>query len=173
MPPPWRCAVPRIALVGFTSSFGCFIAAANSQTRITFNGARAGLLVILVVVPYFALHGNAVAIFSDEAGIGTVPILIVYLLANISLPFYVLATNRSAFRPVRHALVPLIGTAVLVYGVYEFVQPSQPPPGNVFWAWILGIVLVAAVATAIVYLRRPGALQHAVTAGPEYIEADA
>jgi len=197
VPPPWRCAVPRIALVGFTSSFGCFIAAANSQTRITFNGARAGLLpppvaavsrtkvpwasvaiytgllVILVVVPYFALHGNAVAIFSDEAGIGTVPILIVYLLANISLPFYVLATNRSAFRPVRHALVPLIGTAVLVYGVYEFVQPSQPPPGNVFWAWILGIVLVAAVATAIVYLRRPGALQHAVTAGPEYIEADA
>jgi hypothetical protein len=66
-----------IALVGFTSSFGCFIAAANSQTRITFNGARAGLLpppmaavsrtkvpwasvliytgllVVLVVVPYF------------------------------------------------------------------------------------------------------------------------
>jgi L-asparagine transporter-like permease len=33
-----------IALVGFTSSFGCFLAAANSQTRITFNGARAGLL---------------------------------------------------------------------------------------------------------------------------------
>jgi amino acid transporter len=32
-----------IGLVGFTSSFGCFIAAANSQTRITFNGARAGL----------------------------------------------------------------------------------------------------------------------------------
>jgi hypothetical protein len=39
----------------------------------------------------------------------------------------------------------------------------------VFWAWILGIVLVAAVATVIVYLRRPGALQKAVTSGPEYI----
>jgi amino acid transporter len=186
-----------IALVGFTSSFGCFIAAANSQTRITFNGARAGLLpppmaavsrtkvpwasvliytgllVVLVVVPYFALHGNAVAIFSDEAGIGTVPILIVYLLANIALPLHVLATNRAAFRPVKHVLIPLIGSAVLVYGVYEFVQPGQPPPANVFWTWILGIVLVAAVATAIVYLRRPGALQQAVTAGPEYIVEDA
>ena len=183
-----------IGLVGFTSSFGCFIAATNSQSRITFNGARAGLLppivarvsprtkvpyaavavyvgllVLLVVVPYFAMHGNAVSIFSDEAGIGTVPILIVYLLANIALPLYVLATDRAAFRPVKHVLIPLIGSAVLVYGTYEFVQPSQPAPANVFWAWILGIVLVSAIATAIVYVRRPDALERAGKVGPEYV----
>jgi len=186
-----------IGLVGFTSSFGCFIAAANSQTRITFNGARAGLLpprmatvsrtkvpwasvliytgltVLLVVIPYFAMHGNAVSIFSDEAGIGTVPILIVYLLANIALPLHVLAANRAAFSPVKHVLIPLIGSAVLVYGVYEFVQPSQPPPANVFWAWILGIVVVSAIATAIVYVRRPDALSRAGTAGPELVLEDA
>ena len=131
-----------------------------------------GLLVVLVVVPYFAMHGNAVAIFSDEAGIGTVPILVVYLLANIALPLWVLATNRAAFRPVKHVLIPLIGSAVLVYGVYEFVQPSQPPPANVFWAWILAIVLVSVAATAIVYARRPAALQRAATEGPEYVVAD-
>ena len=101
------------------------------------------------------------------------PILIVYLLANISLPLYVLATNRAAFRPVKHVVIPLIGSAVLVYGVYEFVQPSQPPATNVFWASIPGIVLFAAVATVIVYLRRPGALQKAVTSGPEYIVPEA
>ena len=186
-----------IGLVGFTSSFGCFIAAANSQTRITFNGARAGLLpprmatvsrtkvpwasvfiytgftVLLVVIPYFAMHGNAVSIFSDEAGIGTVPILIVYLLANIALPLHVLATNRGAFSPVKHVIIPLIGSAVLVYGIYEFVQPSQPPPANVFWAWILAIVVVAAIATAIVYVRRPDALNRAATAGPELVVEDA
>jgi hypothetical protein len=39
----------------------------------------------------------------------------------------------------------------------------------VFWAWILGIVLVSAAATTIVYVRRPGALQRAGTAGPEYV----
>jgi amino acid transporter len=186
-----------IGLVGFTSSFGCFIAAANSQTRITFNGARAGLLpprmatvtrtkvpwaaifiyngllVLLVVIPYLAMHGNAVSIYSDEAGIGTVPILLVYLLANIALPLYILATNRTAFRPVKHVVIPLIGSAVLVYGIYEFVQPSQPPPANVFWAWILGIVLVSAAATAIVYIRRPAALARAATAGPEFVAEDA
>ncbi len=183
-----------IGLVGFTSSFGCFIAATNSQTRITFNGARAGLLpprmaavtrtkvpwasiaiytgllVLLVVIPYFAMHGNAVNIYSDEAGIGTVPILIVYLLANIALPLYILATNRAAFRPVKHVVIPLIGSAVLVYGVYEFVQPSQPPPANVFWAWILGIVAVSAIATAIAYVQRPDALRRAGTEGPEFVE---
>lgn len=79
-------------------------------TRITFNGARAGLLpprmaavtrtkvpvasvliytglmVLLAVIPYATMHGNAISIFSDEAGIGTVPILVVYLLANVALP---------------------------------------------------------------------------------------
>jgi amino acid transporter len=182
-----------IGLVGFTSSFGCFIAAANSQSRITFNGARAGLLpkamagvtrtkvplasvliytgllALLVVIPYFALHGNAVSIFSDEAGIGTVPILIVYLIANVALPMHVLATNRASFSWVRHVLVPLIGSAVLVYGVYEFVQPNQPAPANVFWAWILAIVVLAAVGTAMVYTRRPDALKRASTEGPEFI----
>jgi amino acid transporter len=65
--------------------------------------------------------------------------------------------------------IPSAGSFVTFIGVYEFVQPSQPPPANVFWAWILAIVLVAAAATAIVYLRRPAALQRAATAGPEYI----
>jgi hypothetical protein len=43
----------------------------------------------------------------------------------------------------------------------------------VFWAWILGIAGVSAVATAIIYFRRPAALQKAATAGPEYIVEDA
>jgi hypothetical protein len=34
--------------------------------------------------------------FSDEAGIGTVPVLIVYLLANLALPLHILGTNRAA-----------------------------------------------------------------------------
>src|SRR5262249_23048334 len=38
------------------------------------------------------------------------------------------------------------------------------PTGRVL-AWTLGIVLVAAVAAVIVYLRRPGVLQRAVTSG--------
>ena len=101
------------------------------------------------------------------------PILIVYLLANIALPLHVLATDRAAFSPVKHVLIPLIGSAVLVYGVWEFVQPSQPPPANVFWAWILAIVAISVIATAVVYVRRPDAISRAGTIGPEFVQEDA
>ena len=66
--------------------------------------------------------------------------------------------------------IPLVGTAVLVYGVYEFVQPSQPPPANIYWAWILAIVVVAAVGTALVYARSPDAIARAGTIGPEFVQ---
>ena len=42
-----------------------------------------------------------------------------------------------------------------------------------FWAWILAIVVVAAIATAVVYVRRPDALNRAATAGPELVVEDA
>jgi len=126
-------------------------------------------MVLLAVIPYATMHGNAISIFSDEAGIGTVPILVVYLVANIALPVYILTTRRSEFRFVKHALVPLLGSAVLVYGGYEFVQPSQPPPANWYWAWILAIVAIAVGATVGVYLRKPEALERASTVGPEYV----
>jgi amino acid transporter len=129
-----------------------------------------GLTVALVVIPFFAMHGNALTIFSDEASIGTVPILIVYLIANIALPLHVLSTDRAAFSPVRHVVIPLLGTTVLAYGVYEFVQPSQPPPANVFWVWILAIVVVSAAATVVVSLHRPNAARLAVSIGPEFLE---
>jgi amino acid transporter len=46
------------------------------------------------------------------------------------------------------------------------------PPANVYWAWILGIVLVAVIATAIAYVRRRSALDRAATAGPELLLAE-
>ena len=87
--------------------------AAVSRTKVPW--ASVFIYVALLVAPgrgaaYFAMHGNAVSIFSDEAGIGTVPrSWCVYLIANIALPIWVLATNRAAFQPVKHVLIPLIG----------------------------------------------------------------
>ncbi len=59
-----------------------------------------------------------------------------------------------------------------LYGIYEFVQPSQPAPANVYWVWILAIVLIAAAGTAIVYLRRPEVIRLAGSLGPEFLPED-
>jgi len=172
-----------IGLIGFTSALACFLAAANSQTRIIFNGAREGLLpgvvgrvgrstgvpyvavaiyvgltVLLVVVPYFWPNSNPVSIFSDEAGVGTVPILLVYLCANIALPIYMTRARRDLFNPLTHLVVPVIGIAVLAYGVYEFVQPNQPAPGNTFWIYILALLVIGVAWTFVTRARNPAAL---------------
>lgn len=62
---------------------------------------------------------------------------------------------------------------MLVHGVYEFAQPSQPPPANVYWVWILAIVVVAAAGTAAVYLCRPDPVARAGAIGPEFVREDA
>ena len=96
-----------LATVATTLSLGLLITYPLTRLDIP-RGVRVGVLnwalslrflpPIAVVVPYFAMHRNAVAIFSDEAGIGTVPILVVYLIVSIALPVWGLATNRPAFR---------------------------------------------------------------------------
>ncbi|HZU13825.1 MAG TPA: APC family permease [Chloroflexota bacterium] len=177
-----------IGLIGYTSSQACYLAAANSQTRIIFNGAREGLLpswaaavtpktrvpwvavtiylvltAVIVLIGYVALKGNAVSVFSDEAGIGTVPILFVYLLANIALIIYMLRARRDLFNPFQHLIVPIIGILVLGYGIYEFVQPNQPAPGNIFWIYILLLLVIAVVGTLIAMTRNPRAIEHVGT----------
>jgi hypothetical protein len=188
---PWAFLIAGIAILATgntmsefsqtipsAGSFVTFIGRGMGARAPKTGAALAGLSYYMLLICYPVTVG-AVVVFMGSwvaslAGWGNVGWLLVTLGGvALALPLYVLATNRAAFRPVKHVLIPLIGSAVLVYGVYEFVQPSQPPPANVFWAWILGIVLVAAVATAIVYMRRPGALQKAVTSGPEYIVPEA
>jgi amino acid transporter len=170
-----------VGLIGVTSALGCYIAAAVSNTRITYNGAHEGLLppvvarvtkaqapigavaiyiaiaAALIIIPYFYVSTSAVIVYSDLISIATVPILLVYLLANISLPIYMYRRRGHAFSVVRHLLLPLIGSAVLIYGIYQFVQPNQPPPYNDFWIFVLIIIAVAGAAALVTLRVSPGA----------------
>src|SRR5690348_14647324 len=112
------------------------------------------IVAALCVVPYFLLHGNAVSIAAYEAGIGTVPLLLVYVLASAVTPIYIWRHDRASFSIIAHALPGVAGVTVVGYGVYEFVLPSQPPPANTFWAYILTLAVLAAIAAvAAVRLR--------------------
>ncbi|GCE15753.1 APC family permease [Tengunoibacter tsumagoiensis] len=178
---PWFAVV--VGIVGITSSVGCYIAAANSQTRITFNSAREGLLptwfsrvtrgphpipyaaiilytvltLILIILPGIWL--TPVEVFSYEATIGTVPIVLVYMLANIALPLYFWKERRDQFSWFKHVLVPLIGIAALILPLYGFFAPNQPAPYNSF-GWIFLVLVGLSIAwAAYILFTRPEAIR--------------
>lgn len=155
-------------LIGVTSSLGCFLAAALPGSRYIFHGARAGLLpgvlsrvsgrtgvpyasiilyvslnVLTTVILDLILH-DPVSIATYEAGISTVPLLIIYGATCVLLPFFVWRVDRSRFSVLRHALFPLIGVGVVGYGVWESINPGQAAPADHYWIYVLAYLVVAA-----------------------------
>lgn len=170
-----------VVVIGVISPAACFLAAITACSRWTFASARGGLLprmlarvsaksgvpseavwlwlavvAVLCVVPYFLLHGNAVEVAAYEAGIGTVPLLVVYVVTSLLTPVYIWRHDRASFSVLAHVLPGIAGAAVVGYGVYEFVLPNQPSPANTFWIYILALLVVAAVA-AVAAVRFRGA----------------
>jgi len=183
---PWLHLI--MFLIGITSSLGCFLAAAMPGSRYIFHGARAGLLprplarvsartgvpvpsimvyvglmVVATVLLDLIMH-NPVTISTDEAGISTVPVLVIYGATCVLLPLFILREDRAHFSWPRHALFPLIGVAVMGYGIWESVNPGQAPPANRYWIWVLAYLVVAAVG-ALTVLRRGAADQAALSQG--------
>ncbi|MBV9019358.1 MAG: APC family permease [Ktedonobacteraceae bacterium] len=179
---PWFLAV--LGLVGVTSSAGYYIASATSQTRIIFHSGREGLLpaffarvttgakpvpyvavlsyillsLALIVLPGIWLNANDV--FTYEATIGTVPVVLIYLLANVALPLYFWKYQRSAFNWFKHIVVPLIGVAVLALPIWGFFAPNQPTPYNYF-GWIFaGLLILSAAWGGYVFLKRRDAVKY-------------
>jgi len=176
---PWFAVV--VGIVGVTSSVGCYIAAANSQTRITFNSAREGLLPAFFArvtrgtrpVPYVSVFLYAgltltliiipgiwitpTNVFAYEATIGTVPIVLVYLLANVALPLYFWKNARDQFNWFRHLIVPIIGVGVLALPIWGFFAPGQLAPYNSFGWILLGLIAISVAWALYVMAARPQA----------------
>ena len=176
---PWFAVI--VAIMGITSCLGLYLAALNSNARITFSSARegilpavfarltrgekpvpyvsvflyAGLVLALIILPSFWL--KATDIFAYEATIGTVLVVLVYLLTNLALPLYFWKKRRAEFNWFKHLIVPLVGSSVLALPIYGFFAPGQPAPFN-FFGWIfLGIVAVSMAWAGYVMLARPKA----------------
>jgi amino acid transporter len=177
-------------LIGLTSSLGGFVAASLPGTRYFFHGAQAGLLprqVALVSkrtgVPWVAMSAyiiltafvtvlldlvmhNAGSIAGDEAGISTVPLLMIYAATCLMLPLFIWKVDRASFSVTRHGLLPLVGAAVAGYGIWESIKPGQGFPADRYWIFVL-LYVVLAVAGAVVAMRRRRASHEALARGLE------
>ena len=142
-------------LAGLTSIFSSLIGLTNSQARILFNSGREGLLpaffgkihpehgtphvslwafigVALTIVLVFGRHIAPVDLFGDVGTLGTIPVIVTYLVTNLALPVYVLKHARGEFGVVRHLILPLLGAVMLVLPLWGLIEPGHPAPFNLF-----------------------------------------
>jgi amino acid transporter len=98
---------------------------------------------------------NPVGLYAECSTMGTIVILVVYLLTSISLPVFMWKRHRSAFSPFRHVAVPTLGAIALIVPFVELCNPGQPAPYDVFPYIALGLVAAAASIAWVVVRLRP------------------
>jgi amino acid transporter len=85
--------------------------------------------------------------FFTYALAGTLCLCAVYAAGNLAVAMHFVRTERAAFRPVPHLILPIITTGALAYTVYKSVSPfpDYPIGGGIWWAigWILVVVIAA------------------------------
>jgi amino acid transporter len=81
--------------------------------------------------------------FGSATALGTIPILMTYMFTNLALPVYVLRQRRKDLDVLRHVLMPIAGTVVMLFPVWGLIQPGQRWPYDVF-PWIaFGVLIVS------------------------------
>ncbi len=169
---------------GLTSIFSALIGLTNAQARILFNSGREGLLprffgkihprhrtphvamwsFILIALALVLLFGTAfsidpVTLFAETATLGAIPIIVAYLLTNLALPVYLLRHHRSEFRPLRHLVVPLLGSTLMLFPLYGLIEPGQSAPYDRFPYVALGALAIACIYGAALARRAPELVQ--------------
>ena len=180
-----RGSAPALLVVayiaGVTSILGSLIGLVNSQARILFNSGREGLLpeflgkihprhqtphsalwvfliiAVALILGFGLLGGVAPMDYFGFAGtLGTIPIILTYMLTNLALPVYVLRYHRSELNIVRHVLLPAVGTLIMLFPLWGLIQPGQQWPFNIF-PWIaLGALFVSVVYGIVIARLSPG-----------------
>jgi amino acid transporter len=175
-------------IAGVTSIMGSLIGLVNSQARILFNSGREGLMpeflgeihpqhltphsamwvfliIAVTLILGFGLLGGVAPLnyFGFAGTLGTIPIILTYMLTNLALPVYVIRYHRSKLHIVRHILMPIVGTLVMLFPLWGLVQPGQPWPFNVF-PWIALGVLVLSIIYGVVIARLSPGLAHRIGA---------
>ncbi len=88
---------------------------------------------------------DPVNFFAESSTMGTILILVVYLLANLALPFYYRKFRPMEFHPVKHGVLPALGALAIIVPLYYLAKPGQLAPYDWFPYVALAIVVVAAI----------------------------
>ncbi|WP_264797968.1 APC family permease, partial [Acidocella aminolytica] len=167
-------------LAGVTSIFSSLIGLTNAQARILFSSAREGLLpqffgkihpqhrtphaamwtyivVALAIVLGFGtvFEIDPVTLFGDTGTLGTIPVVVTYLLTNLALPVYMLRYHREDFNAVTHLIIPVLGTAFMLMPLWGLVEPGQPFPFNLYPKLALGLLVLSVIYGVLLSKSKP------------------
>lgn len=147
----WGPAWIIVLLALLNSALAVAIAATNASVRLLLGMARAGALpaslsqvhqkyrtpsrAIVVQTIISVLLGLVLPIFIGVANVYNVTglwftfaLAIVYVISNVALPVYYLKYHRDEFNPLKHIVVPAIGSVALLLVVYFSLVPFPPFP---------------------------------------------
>lgn len=165
---PWL--LQPIELAAIAGIFSCLLAIHNTTVRVMFSMGRDRILpaslgkvhdrwfsphraiavqtIFTIVVGLGTglwLGPGATGAYGFTGAIGTVAIVIVYIISNIALiKFFWLKKQRNVFT---HIVVPVLGVIALLYPLYSVSDPRQAYPYNL----VPIIVVVWIVAGAVLY----------------------
>ncbi|MHB1593795.1 MAG: APC family permease [Streptosporangiaceae bacterium] len=126
------------------------------RTPVTATGGVVVLVYLIVAFTWFVLGGSPFTLFLEAGTIGTLILLVVYILATIGMVKLVFFSGENRVRKWEIA-IPVLGIIVLAYTLFRNIWPL--PTGVAWWgpltaiAWILIGVIGAAA--------RPGATRRA------------
>jgi amino acid transporter len=172
------------AIINSTLAVG--IACTNAATRVMYTMSQAGTLPSALAkihpvhrTPYNAVHVEqilqilffmAVGIFfgADQifgflGTIATLAVIVLYVMANTALTVYVRRQHPADFNILRHIVVPLIGTLLLIPVLYVTVYPVPPFPVNLTPYIFVAMLVVGFIVMLIIAARRPETLSQEST----------
>lgn len=158
----WMVHIINIAAI--FGLFSCFLAVQNATVRVLFAMGRDRVLPRQLgwvhhrfKSPYMAIYGltalsigvglglsawlgnGLTDVYGWTGSIGTVAVILVYMLANLALiRFFWRDGERSILR---HVLVPVLGIAALAYPLYYTAKPGQSYPYNLVFYIVLAWVV--------------------------------
>jgi amino acid transporter len=167
-------------LAGITSIFSSLIGLTNAQARILFSSAREGLLppffgkihpqhttphraiwaflllALLIVLGFGTFyHIDPVTLFGEAGSLGTIPVIVTYLLTNLALPVYMLRYHRQDFNALKHLVTPLLGTLFMLLPLWGLIEPGQPWPFSLYPKLALGLLALSLVYGVLLFRLKP------------------
>ena len=168
----WMTQIVDIAAI--LGIFSCFLAVQNATVRVIFTMGRDRVLPPALgrvhkswFSPYIAIYaltaltiavgislaawlGSSItAVYGWTGSLGTVAVIIVYIMANVALiRFFAKDPERNVLK---HVVAPLAGVAALAYPLYFVAKPGQSYPYNLV-PYLVAIWIVLGLAVYF-YLR--------------------